>query len=294
MAHSPHSIDELRILIQTGLADALKLEMPENLADAIRYSLLAPGQKIRPRLCLTSAEMIGLSLKTALPSAVAIEMVHCFTLIHDDLPCMDDDDFRRGQPSNHKKFGEALALLAGDGLMALAVDVFAEIGKLGLASPENFTAALKRLLWAMGPRGVIGGQASEFLLTEESAFADLEKVHRLKTGALFEASLLIPKDLAGIPDDSSQGLALAIFAKELGFAFQVADDLEDEGDGSEPSHVLFYLSPKDARETVVQRLKLARQGLEAAWGEPCEPLIKIADEVERKVTQIPHGAQGSA
>ena len=99
---------------------------PPHLQESIRYSLLSPGKRIRPRLLLASGQMLDVPHQALLPAAIAVEMVHCFTLIHDDLPCMDNDDFRRGIPTNHKKFGESLALLAGDSLMALAIDVFLE------------------------------------------------------------------------------------------------------------------------------------------------------------------------
>lgn len=254
------------------------LKIPAHLEESIRYSLLAPGKRIRPRLLLACSEMIGLTFDAALPAALALEMVHCYTLIHDDLPCMDDDDFRRGMPSNHKKFGESTALLAGDALMAQAVDVFLD----SQVEPQRLTQGLRELVKAMGPKGVIAGQAAESELTSKSTLDDLESMHRLKTGALFSAALLIPKCFAGISDESPAGRSLIQFADELGLAFQVADDLEDQ-EGSKPTSVLFYLSPEKASQRTIQRLQSASAALLEAWGQKAAGLKKIADEVILKI-----------
>ncbi len=260
---------------------------PPSLRESIQYSLLAPGKKIRPRLLLSCGEMLGLSSAVTLPTAVAIEMIHCFTLIHDDLPCMDDDDFRRGQPSNHKKFGETTALLAGDALIALAFDVFLDAP----VDPARLRVALKRLAWAAGPRGVIGGQAAESDLGQNSTLEQLSQMHRQKTGALFIASLLIPKDLAGVSDSSPEGQSILSFADELGLAFQIADDLEDlyeAPSGSfapDPTSILYFLSPEEARKKTIHRLGQASQRLAHAWGERARALCHIAEEVIRKLQE---------
>jgi geranylgeranyl diphosphate synthase type II len=287
----------------TSLEDALKSALerhlegsdgktPSNLADAIRYSLLAPGKRIRPRLCLATAQLVGLSKAAALPAALALEMIHCFTLIHDDLPCMDDDDFRRGRPSNHKVHGEAVALLAGDALMMLALEVFMDSAP-HVPAPD-FLRALRRLAWASGPRGVMGGQAAESLLNPQSKIEELETMHAMKTGALFSASLLLPKDLAGIPDKSPPGTAprgetLARFAAELGLAFQVADDLDDaqtQGEAGKPTSVLFYQTAEKTRSETLARLNGATQALAAVWGaEPSAELAAISDEVIRSLSK---------
>jgi geranylgeranyl diphosphate synthase type II len=222
--------------------------------------------------------MLGLTFEAALPAALALEMVHCFTLIHDDLPCMDDDDFRRGMPSNHKKFGESTALLAGDALMAQAIDTFMD----SQVEPQRLLDGLRVLVWAMGPKGVIAGQAAESLLDSNSSLDDLESMHRLKTGALFSAALLIPKNFAGISDESSLGRALIQFADELGLAFQMADDLEDH-EVSEATSILFYLSAEKASQRTIQKLQHASQALLEAWGPKAAGLKKIADEVILKI-----------
>lgn len=253
---------------------------PPNLAEAIRYSLLAAGKRIRPRLALACARMIGLNPQAALPAALAIEMIHCFTLIHDDLPCMDDDDFRRGRPSNHKAHGEALALLAGDALMMLALDTLTEASPH--AQPAAFMQALKRMLWASGPRGVIGGQAAEALLQPGSQRSELERMHAMKTGALFSAALLMPMDLAGILESDPRGHAISRFAAALGLAFQVADDLDDalQDSGTPPTSILFYTTVAQARIDTRLQLESATRVLREAWREtPSAELAAIAEEV---------------
>lgn len=271
-------------ILETALAAAMDRHLsgsdgrsPSNLSDSIRYSLLAPGKRIRPRLLLSCAKMLGLSESTALPPALALEMIHCFTLIHDDLPCMDNDDFRRGRPSNHKVYGEAIALLAGDGLIGLALDTF--LDSAPHVAGDRLTRALKRFSWAMGPRGVIGGQADEALMSERSTLQDLERMHYQKTGALFVASLLIPMDLAGIASESAEGQAIDRFAHALGLAFQVADDLDDATESPELTSILYFMSPAQARDRSLDQLRSAMSALEKRWGDAASELLAISGEV---------------
>lgn len=283
------AFDPLTIDLEAALARALARhfhgpdgDTPTNLAESIRYSLLAPGKRIRPRLSLACSAMLGLPLETALPPALALEMIHCFTLIHDDLPCMDDDDFRRGKPSNHKVYGEAIALLAGDALMALAVDTYLDCA--ASSDPAAAIRGLKRLNWAMGPRGVMGGQAREPLLGATSMLSDLRLMHAGKTGALFSAAILMPMDLAGIAEDSLEARALSAFAAELGVAFQVADDLEDgETEATTPTSVLYYLSKTEARDRTLRALQGAMDSLDSIWGDRSRALNRIAGEVIRSL-----------
>ncbi len=276
---------EIESLLKESLNRNLKKmgeNTPPNLEEAIQYSLLAPGKRIRPRLLLACGQMLGLTVQQGAPAAMAIEMIHCFTLIHDDLPCMDDDDFRRGMPSNHKKFGEGLALLAGDALMALAVDVFMD----SPVEPKPLLEGLRRLIAAVGPRGVIGGQAAESLLGTQSTLEDLYSMHAKKTGALFVASLLIPKDFAQVSDESAEGRVLSSFAHQLGLAFQIADDLEDAAEtknGVDPTSVLTYVAPDKVSQITIQKLQISSLALEKIWGAQAHPLMNIADEVVEKM-----------
>jgi geranylgeranyl diphosphate synthase type II len=285
-----NDLHEISNDFENGLKKALDQQLqqkffdgstPSNLDASIRYSLLAPGKRIRPRLTLACARMLGLSIEAALPPAYAIEMIHCFTLIHDDLPCMDNDDFRRGKPSNHKVHGESIALLAGDALIPVAINVYLEAQQH--VSPESLLRGLKRLNWAMGPCGVIGGQAAEALMNKDSKLAELRQMHAQKTGALFSASILIPMDLAGISSESAKGRALETFASELGLGFQVADDLDDATETHAPTSILHFLSEEEARQTTHQSLETATRGLTMQWGEAATPLVRIAEEVLRNL-----------
>ena len=274
----------MRLDLEKELAAALDRrfgnnETPPNLVEAIRYSLLAPGKRIRPRLLFACSALLDLDLRAALPAALAIEMFHCFTLIHDDLPCMDNDDFRRGRPSNHKVFGESLALLAGDALLALSIETFVE--SAAHLDSGLFQDGLRRFLWATGPRGVAGGQAAEALLNSQSTLTDLKKMHTLKTGVLFSAALLVPKDFAGILDTSSCGRSLIQFSEALGLAFQIVDDLEDaEKESARPTSILFYQNAEKTRTETRDILYKAQSELKEAWGdEKTRPLLLISEEV---------------
>ncbi|MBE3603098.1 polyprenyl synthetase family protein [bacterium] len=195
------------------------------LLEAMRYSLLAGGKRLRPILALAACEAVGGALDAALPYACAMEMIHTYSLIHDDLPCMDDDDLRRGRPTNHKVYGEALATLAGDGLLTDAFKVLAR-GGAQAASPAVLLETIAELAEAAGSAGMVGGQAID-LLGEGRALglAELEVMHRRKTGALFVAAVCGGARLGGA--NPAQLAALREYARALGLAFQVIDDVLD-------------------------------------------------------------------
>ncbi|OYP38135.1 farnesyl-diphosphate synthase [Rhodopirellula sp. MGV] len=213
---------------------------PDVLADAIRYALLAPGKRLRPALVLMAAETCGGDIRDGLPGAVAVEMIHAYSLIHDDLPAMDDDDLRRGRATVHIEFDEATAILAGDALQPMA---FAHLCR-HIEDPSRLATAVNLLAVAAGPANLVGGQADDLAAEREcnehpnaderkidaSAAEDgrLEKlraIHRRKTGALFSASLQLGAVLAGANDSMRQ--SLADYACDIGLAFQVVDDLLD-------------------------------------------------------------------
>jgi geranylgeranyl diphosphate synthase type II len=195
---------------------------PPELGEAIRYALLAPGKRLRPRLVLLAAEACGGAVDEALPAACAVEMIHTYSLVHDDLPAMDDDDLRRGRPTCHKVFGEALAILVGDALLARAFEIMATDEKPADRA-ARCCAALGR---AAGATALVGGQASDLAggVTGEDV-PSLESIHRRKTGALITASL----ELGGIVAGASpqQLSALKAYGQHLGLAFQITDDLLD-------------------------------------------------------------------
>jgi geranylgeranyl diphosphate synthase, type II len=197
-------------------------DCPAKLRDAMAYSLLAPGKRMRPALVIVACEAAGGIADTALPAAAAVEMVHTYSLIHDDLPAMDDDDLRRGRPTCHKQFGEALAILAGDGLLTLAFQVLAE----GYPSAIG-AAACAELAHGAGAAGMVGGQVDDLAWEHDPTgqIADLERIHARKTGALFRACLRIGAVVAGA--DSAVIEALDGYGREFGQAFQITDDLLD-------------------------------------------------------------------
>ena len=200
---------------------------PLKLAEAIRYALLAPGKRLRPQLVLMAADACGGTIEAALPAACAIEMVHAYSLVHDDLPAMDDDDLRRGRPTCHKVFGEAVAILVGDALLARAFEVMAR----DVLPPGRAARCCGVLARAAGATALVGGQAADLEMAEHNAdqlhdgLRRLEAIHHRKTGALFVAAL----ELGGLTAEANapQLAALAAYGQKVGLAFQITDDLLD-------------------------------------------------------------------
>jgi len=200
-------------------------EPPHRLHEAMRYSALAPGKRIRPFILLATARGFGLESAAAMPSACALECVHAYSLIHDDLPAMDDDDFRRGRPSCHRAFDEATAILAGDALLTLAFELVARVQPgSGLVGSAAALATAAELGAAAGSRGMVGGQALEFEWPKPDEVA-LMAIHRHKTGALFRAAAAIGGHLAGADPESIR--LLRDFGEAFGLAYQIVDDLRD-------------------------------------------------------------------
>jgi len=227
-------LERLLPLLQPRLLALFEGGEAARLQEAMRYSLEAGGKRVRPVLCLLAAESAGGSAEAALPCALALELVHTYSLIHDDLPAMDDDDLRRGRPTSHRVFGEGHAILAGDGLLTEAFRVLAAPSAL----PEGRRSrAVEVLAEAAGWRGMVGGQSldleGEALTTQGGGYDlhHLQLIHRLKTGALLRASLELGAVAAGAPDDLREALRGAGAA--LGLAFQIQDDILDATSTSE-------------------------------------------------------------
>ena len=239
-ASDPTGFSDFQPVIESALDSACEFGegCPTRLGDAMRYALLAPGKRLRPALVLMAAEACEGVIEDAIPGAVAVEMIHAYSLIHDDLPSMDDDDLRRGRPTCHIQFDEATAILAGDGLIAEAFSQLAENVKPGNLAAE----AIRILAKASGPNRLVGGQADD--LAAERGWADLpvgsasserdadqanlaylESIHRRKTGALITASVDLGAILSG--GSPEQRAALREYASYVGLAFQVVDDLLD-------------------------------------------------------------------
>ncbi|MEM8721494.1 MAG: geranylgeranyl diphosphate synthase CrtE [Cyanobacteria bacterium P01_G01_bin.39] len=212
-------------IVEQALDKSIAIARPEKIYEAMRYSLLAGGKRLRPILCLATCDLIGGTVEMAMPTACALEMIHTMSLIHDDLPAMDNDDFRRGKPTNHKVFGEDIAILAGDGLLAYAFEYVATQTKNVAA--ENIIRVVARLGRTVGAAGLVGGQVLDL---ESEGKTDitaetLSFIHTHKTGALLEASVVCG---AIVANAGSEDIAnLSQYAKNIGLAFQIIDDILD-------------------------------------------------------------------
>jgi len=258
-------------------------EPPVRLHAAMRHLLFPGGKRLRPALAFAGAEAVGAPPERALPMAAAVELVHTYSLVHDDLPCMDDDDWRRGRPSVHVAFGEATAVLAGDALLALAFERLAA-GAAGIGAVP-LLAALGGLARAAGSRALVGGQVDDLEFERASpaatpgAGADaafVESVQQRKTAALFRAAVVGGARLAGGDDGSLARLGR--FADAAGVAFQIADDLLDDpgdGEGGDGASLVDLLGAPAARTRAEALLAQALAALDP-FGARAEPLRELA------------------
>lgn len=258
------------------------------LVRAMRYSLFAGGKRVRPILCVAGAEAVGGRAQDVLPVACALEMIHTYSLIHDDLPAMDDDDLRRGRPTNHKVFGEAMALLAGDGLLTEAFRMFSHPDLCGRVSPSIIVRTAGIIATAAGCQGMVGGQTVDMELVGKTEVDGslLEFMHVHKTGALIEASVASGVLLGG--GDERDVEAFSLYGRKIGLAFQIADDILDvEGD----SETMGKRAGSDIRMNKVtfpkvfgmirskeMGARLVEEAIEALarYDEKAEPLRRIA------------------
>ena len=267
-------------------------ELPASLHGAMRYSVFAGGKRVRPVLMLAACETVGGALEEALPAACAMEMIHTYSLIHDDLPAMDDDDFRRGNPTNHKVYGEATAILAGDALLTEAFILLSR-GEEG-GDPAARLRVIGEIAHASGSRGMVGGQVVDMESEGkgEIDLATLSYIHTHKTGALIRASVRAGAILGGA---SAQGLdALTRYGDAIGLAFQIADDILDvegtteelgkdagsdqaRGKATYPALVGLEASKARAHELV----QMALDAL-ACFDERAEPLRAIASYIVKR------------
>lgn len=215
-------IEEVRIAVDADLERRLlpPADDPGRLIEAMHYAATGPGKRLRPAVLIAAAEACGGTRTAALPAASAIEMLHAYTLVHDDLPAMDDDDERRGRPTVHIVFGEAIAILAGDGLLTQAFATLAELG-------QNAAAAVAILAKRSGSRELLGGQAIDLTAARSdlTTLAAIERLHAAKTGALFAAAAELGAIAAGA--DAATCAALGRYGLAIGIAFQHADDRDD-------------------------------------------------------------------
>lgn len=225
-------IKEYLVRRKQEVEQALKALLPPDCGplsrhyEAMRYSLLAGGKRVRPILCLATAEAMGAKTTPVMPLACALECIHTYSLIHDDLPAMDDDDLRRGMPTSHKKFGEAAAILAGDGLLSFAFELLSTPLPRGGISPRQRLEIIHCVAKAVGPTGMVGGQVLDIEAegrSDEVDLEDLRLIHRCKTGALITAAVQTGALAGGADRDRFN--ALTQYGRQIGLAFQIVDDL---------------------------------------------------------------------
>jgi len=277
-------LDEVRSAIEATLTELLppQNDRPERIHDAMRYSTMDGGKRIRPALCVAAFTAYKQDWKPVLRVAAAVEMIHCYSLIHDDLPAMDDDDFRRGRPSCHKKFDEAIAILAGDALLTLAFEVLARSRQF---PPERMVRVISALASASGSSGgMIAGQV--FDLESEGVPVtreQLEVIHRSKTAALISVAVWIGSYLGGAPEADLANIKT--YCDRIGLAFQVIDDIldatdgqnRDEGKATYPG--LYGLD--ESRAIAHQLMKEARHALEPL-GPRNKLLLAFCDYLEER------------
>lgn len=218
-------LKQQKALVERALDQSIAIARPEKIYEAMRYSLLAGGKRLRPILCLATSNLTGGTLEMAMPTACALEMIHTMSLIHDDLPAMDNDDFRRGKPTNHKVYGDDIAILAGDGLLAYAFEYVATQTKN--VKPENILRVVACLGRTVGAAGLVGGQVLDLESEGKSDITaeTLSFIHTHKTGALLEASVVSGAILANASEEDIT--RLSNYAQNIGLAFQIIDDILD-------------------------------------------------------------------
>ena len=282
---------KLKNRIEAALDESLGPENPEILREAMRYSLLAGGKRLRPILCLAACELAGSDPENAIPTAVALEMIHTMSLIHDDLPSMDNDDLRRGRPTNHKVYGDAIAILAGDALLTRAFEMVS-IRTSGVPA-ERLLKVVGELSLVSGAPGLVGGQVVD--LESEGKEVDLETleyIHLHKTGALLKACVICGALIGGANEELIK--ALHIYARGIGLAFQIIDDILDVTSSSE---VLGKTAGKDlvADKTTYPKLLgldesrnranqliVEAKGVLEPWQDKAAPLLALADYITNR------------
>lgn len=211
-------------MIDAALDASVPMQYPDVIHESMRYSLLAGGKRVRPALCLATCELVGGSVEQAMPTACALEMIHTMSLIHDDLPSMDNDDFRRGKPTNHKVYGEEIAILAGDALLSLAFEYIARETK-GV-SPERVLQVVVEVGKSVGSEGLVAGQVVDIKSEGvEVGLETLQYIHEHKTAALLESAVVSGAILGGAGEE--EVARLRKYSRDIGLAFQVVDDILD-------------------------------------------------------------------
>lgn len=289
-------LQEITEQITNELKEILPAEwdVPQSLRDAMQYSLMAGGKRLRPLLVVAAAEAFGAERQAALPVACAVEMVHTYSLIHDDLPAMDNDDYRRGKLTNHKVFGEATAILAGDALLTHAFYSIVQAGRKSGVSAESLLSIVEDLSELAGARGMVGGQVAD--MEGEQGLTNLEQlqyIHLHKTGDLIVFSLIAGARIGGATQGQLE--ALRVFGRDLGLAFQIQDDILDlTGDEQKMGKKTqsdvnqqkvtypFFIGLEQSQEQVSVLTQSAKDALGRADLTDSSRLMEIADYLMRR------------
>lgn len=285
-------LKEKRSLVEEALDRYLpkEMEMPVTIHKAMRYSMMAGGKRIRPILCIASCEAVGGSPDIVLPVACALEMIHTYSLIHDDLPAMDDDDLRRGRPTSHKVFGDAIAILAGDALLTEAFRVLTDPWLRKRVTPEIILDIINDISWAAGSFGMVGGQVVDMESEgEDIDLPTLEYLHTRKTGALLLSSIKSGARFGGGTERQIE--ALTKYGECMGLAFQIADDIldiegsqeeigKDVGSDLEKKKATFpaIIGMAESKKRAKELMHMAIDAL-SGFDEKAEPLLNIAKYV---------------
>jgi geranylgeranyl diphosphate synthase type II len=263
-------LEQQRARVEIALDETMPPEAtpPQRLHEAMRYSVLSGGKRLRPILALAAAESVGADSETVMQPAIAVEILHTYTLIHDDLPCMDDDDERRGMPTSHKVFGEANAVLAGDALQAFAFDLAAR-------SPVAPERVVRELALAAGSRGVVGGQVADIAADDQMTQDQLMFIHEHKTADLFRAAIRMGAIAGGASEQQLENLTT--YGANVGQAFQIIDDILDADEEDGCSCVSLW-GIEEAKRLAAARTEIAVAAL-AGFGDDAIPLIAIAQHM---------------
>ncbi len=278
-------LEEKKKIIDQYLENKLpsEKENPSLIHRSIRYSVLNGGKRLRPILTIMTAELLGNSYEQVLPTAAGIELIHTFSLIHDDLPCMDNDDYRRGKLTNHKVFGEAIAVLTGDALLVMGLDFICQNVKVEGVTKDSVLLAIENVLAMLGTKQMLGGQVDDINWHEEKENPDyIKDIYLKKTSALICASLQAGALLSHA--NQKQILALKNYGENIGLAFQITDDLidlqQDKKDDDKPTYPTI-LGIKEAQEEVKRCCQQAKEYM-MIFGDKTQLFYELADFIPNR------------
>lgn len=254
---------------------------PSLIHRSIRYSVLNGGKRLRPILTMMTAELLGKPYQSVLPAAAGIELIHCFSLVHDDLPCMDDDDYRRGKLTSHKVFGEGIAVLTGDALLVMGLDFICNNAEVEGVSKESVLQVIKKVLDMLGTRKMLGGQVEDINWQfREQNHNNILDIYLKKTSALICASLETGALLSQANEEEISSLSQ--FGENIGLAFQITDDLldlqQDKKDNEKPSYPVIFGIEK-SKEEIKEYCNKAKENL-LTFGDRAELFYKLVDYVQ--------------